>query len=106
MTCKECIHYEVCLEYGLKATEYGQNFDKSDISCDHFKKNIEGETFTFLFSKRSALSKICEEYIGEQNLHNDALTVITVLYANDLLNIPKAIEFIEKNAKEKNNDQI
>lgn len=38
VTCKECFHYEVCMDYtSLKESEFAQNFDQRDISCDYFK---------------------------------------------------------------------
>ena len=38
MTCKDCIHYDVCMDYtSLKNSNFAQNFNESDIICDHFK---------------------------------------------------------------------
>lgn len=38
MTCKDCIHYDVCMDYTtLKNSNFAQDFNGSDIICDHFK---------------------------------------------------------------------
>lgn len=38
MTCKECVHYEVCMDFTtLSLSKFAQNFDHSDLTCDHFK---------------------------------------------------------------------
>lgn len=36
--CKDCVHYEVCMDYTtLSESEVAQNFDKTELLCDHFK---------------------------------------------------------------------
>ena len=38
MNCKDCIHYDVCMDYTtLKESEFAQHFEGSDVLCDHFK---------------------------------------------------------------------
>lgn len=38
MTCKDCYHYDVCMDYTtLKNSTAAQNFNGSDIACDYFK---------------------------------------------------------------------
>ncbi len=38
MTCKECVHYEVCMDYtDLSKSELAQNFLETHLLCDHFK---------------------------------------------------------------------
>ena len=37
MSCKDCIHFEVCLDYtSLRETSFGQNFDEAEFLCDHY----------------------------------------------------------------------
>ncbi len=41
--CKECIHYEVCMEFtDLKKSEIAQGCFQSDVLCKHFIKVPEG----------------------------------------------------------------
>ena len=43
-SCKECFHYEVCMDYTiLKESEWAQNYPGSDIICDHFKATADVE---------------------------------------------------------------
>lgn len=38
MTCKDCVHYEVCMDYTtLSESETAQKFDQVEKICDHFK---------------------------------------------------------------------
>lgn len=37
MRCKDCYHYEVCMDYtSLKESEFAQNFNQADTCCGHF----------------------------------------------------------------------
>ena len=38
MTCKDCVHYEVCMDFTtLKESVFCQNYDKQEELCDYFK---------------------------------------------------------------------
>lgn len=42
MTCKDCIHYEVCIDYTtLKESDFAQNFNETEKLCDHFKNKAD-----------------------------------------------------------------
>lgn len=37
-SCKDCVHYEVCMDYtDLSKSELAQNFLETHLICDHFK---------------------------------------------------------------------
>ena len=37
--CKDCFHFDVCMDYtSLKDSDFAQNFNETDILCDHFKR--------------------------------------------------------------------
>lgn len=37
--CKDCFHFDVCMDYtSLKDSKFAQNFNETDILCDHFKR--------------------------------------------------------------------
>ena len=41
-TCKDCYHYDVCMDYtSLKESEFAQNFNGSKVSCNHFKNKLQ-----------------------------------------------------------------
>lgn len=38
MTCKDCIHYDVCTDFfSLQKREFAQDFNGSEVACEHFK---------------------------------------------------------------------
>ena len=42
MTCKDCIHYGVCMDFTtLKESEFAQNFNQAEMSCDYFKNKAD-----------------------------------------------------------------
>ncbi len=42
MTCKDCVHYEVCMDFTtLKESEFFQNYDKQEDLCNHFKNKAD-----------------------------------------------------------------
>ena len=42
MTCKDCEHYEVCMDFTtLKESEFCQNYDKQEDLCDYFKNKAD-----------------------------------------------------------------
>lgn len=42
MTCKDCYYYDVCMDYtSLKESKYAQNFNGSEVNCDHFKDKFQ-----------------------------------------------------------------
>ena len=41
-TCKDCVHYEVCMDFTtLKESEFCQNYDKQEDLCDYFKNKAD-----------------------------------------------------------------
>lgn len=41
-SCKDCVHFDVCMDFTkLKESEFAQNVDVAEISCDHFKNKAD-----------------------------------------------------------------
>ena len=41
-SCKDCICFDACMDYTkLKESEFAQNIDGAEISCDHFKNKAD-----------------------------------------------------------------
>lgn len=36
MTCKDCIHYEVCMDYTTLAQSSMKDFEEASVLCDHW----------------------------------------------------------------------
>lgn len=51
----------------------------------------------FLFNKRHNLSKMFDKWAKENNAVNCSLNVITWLDLNDLIDVEKALKFLEEN---------
>lgn len=42
MNCKDCLHYDACMEYtNLSESEYAQNYDRQETACEIFKDKSE-----------------------------------------------------------------
>ena len=64
MTCKDCFHFGVCIDYTtLKESEYAQNFDGAEILCDHFRRRSD----FVLLMKGEWIKAECSEKDGDSN---------------------------------------
>ena len=75
-SCKGCIHFDVCMDYtSLKDSDFAQNFNETDILCDHFKRaadvvEVKHADWEIVKGSNGREKMVCTACRHQQDLHS------------------------------------